>query len=101
MTLTLFKATNSINGLAAAGQLSFHIVLGELVPNSLRGPVNAFVLSTSVPFAVFGPPVARSLYQTTELQWRWCYILGCIVNVLAIVLYFFFYFPPTYVRKSY
>ncbi|KAH8640609.1 hypothetical protein IG631_03550 [Alternaria alternata] len=77
-------ATNSINGLAAAGQLSFHIILGELVPNSLRGPVNAFVLSTSVPFAVFGPPVARSLYQTTELQWRWCYILGCIVNVLAI-----------------
>lgn len=98
--LTPSQATNSINGLAAAGQLSFHIILGELVPNSLRGPVNAFVLSTSVPFAVFGPPVARSLYQTTELQWRWCYILGCIVNVLAIVLYFFFYFPPTYVRIS-
>ncbi|KAI4913617.1 hypothetical protein J4E90_005336 [Alternaria incomplexa] len=95
-SINMLIATNSINGLAAAGQLSFHIILGELVPNSLRGPVNAFVLSTSVPFAVFGPPVARSLYQTTELQWRWCYILGCIVNVLAIVLYFFFYFPPTY-----
>jgi hypothetical protein len=87
--------TNSINGLAAAGQLSFHISLGELVPNAVRGPVNAFVLSTSIPFAVFGPPVARALYLNTELQWRWCYILGVIVNTLAIVLYFFFYHPPT------
>ncbi|CAE7030581.1 hypothetical protein PTNB73_05430 [Pyrenophora teres f. teres] len=95
-SINMLIATNSINGLAAAGQLSFHIILGELVPNALRGPVNAFVLFTSVPFAVFGPPVARALYQTTALQWRWCYILGCIVNVLAIVLYFFFYFPPTY-----
>ncbi|KAI1570818.1 trichothecene efflux pump [Pyrenophora tritici-repentis] len=95
-SINMLIATNSINGLAAAGQLSFHIILGELVPNALRGPVNAFVLFTSVPFAVFGPPVARSLYQTTALQWRWCYILGCIVNVLAMVLYFFFYFPPTY-----
>jgi MFS family permease len=97
-TLTFInQATNSINGLAAAGQLSFHVILGELVPNSLRGPVNAFVLSTSVPFAVFGPPVARALYEHTALQWRWSYILGVIVNSLAVLLYFFFYHPPTYV----
>ncbi|KAF2848545.1 hypothetical protein T440DRAFT_536356 [Plenodomus tracheiphilus IPT5] len=60
----LIWATNSINGLAASA------------PNALRGPVNAFWLSTSIPSAVFGPPVARALYQDTELQWRWCYILG-------------------------
>ncbi|KAH7406631.1 fungal trichothecene efflux pump [Phaeosphaeria sp. MPI-PUGE-AT-0046c] len=95
-SINMLIATNSINGLAAAGQLSFHISLGELVPNSIRGPVNAFVLSTSIPFAVFGPPVARALYLNTELQWRWCYILGVIVNTLAIVLYYFCYFPPTY-----
>ncbi|KAF2440088.1 fungal trichothecene efflux pump [Karstenula rhodostoma CBS 690.94] len=89
-------ATNAINGVAAAGQLSFHIILGELVPNTMRGPVNAFVLSTSVPFAVFGPPVARAFYENTALQWRWSYILGVIVNTLAIVLYCFFYHPPTY-----
>ncbi|KAH3987503.1 hypothetical protein HBH98_024900 [Parastagonospora nodorum] len=95
-SINMLIATNSINGLAAAGQLSFHISLGELVPNSVRGPVNAFVLSTSIPFAVFGPPVARALYLNTELQWRWCYILGVIVNTLAIVLYYFCYHPPTY-----
>ncbi|KAF1916634.1 fungal trichothecene efflux pump [Ampelomyces quisqualis] len=95
-SINMLIATNSINGLAAAGQLSFHISLGELVPNSIRGPVNALVLSTSIPFAVFGPPVARALYLNTELQWRWCYILGIIVNGLAIILYYFCYHPPTY-----
>lgn len=54
------------------------------------------MLSTSVPFAVFGPPVARAFYENTALQWRWCYILGVIVNSLAVALYFFFYHPPTY-----
>jgi hypothetical protein len=88
--------TNTVNGLAAAGQLSFSVVIVELVPNKLRGPFNALVLSTSVPFAVFGPPVARALYENTGLQWRWSYILGVIVNVIACVLYFLFYHPPTY-----
>ncbi|KAF2465359.1 fungal trichothecene efflux pump [Lindgomyces ingoldianus] len=95
-SINMLIATNSINGLAAAGQLSFNVVLGELVPNKLRGPINAFVLSTSVPFAVFGPPVARAFYEHTALQWRWSYILGVIVNVIAITLYYFFYHPPTY-----
>lgn len=52
-------ACNCINGLAAAGQLSFSVVLGELVSNKNRGVFNAVVLSTSVPFAVFGPPIMR------------------------------------------
>jgi hypothetical protein len=51
------------------------------------------VLSTSVPFAV---SVARTFYENTALQWRWCYILGVIVNCLAVILYLFFYYPPTY-----
>ena len=69
-------ATNCINGIAAAGQLSFSVVLGELVPNKQRGIFNAIVLSTSVPFAVFGPPVARAFYENTSLTFRWSYILG-------------------------
>ncbi|KAF2836293.1 fungal trichothecene efflux pump [Patellaria atrata CBS 101060] len=94
--INMLIATNCINGLAAAGQLSFNVVLGELVSNKARGPFNAIVLSTSIPFAVFGPPVARALYENTDLQWRWSYILGVIVNVIAVVLYYFFYHPPTY-----
>ena len=95
-SIDMLIATNTINGLAAGGQLSFNIVLGELVSNKNRGPINAFVLFTSVPFAVFGPPVARAFYENTGLQWRWSYILGVIVNAIAVILYFFFYHPPTY-----
>ena len=64
------KGTNTINGLAAAGQLSFSVVMGELVSNRMRGSINAFVLSTSVPCAVFGPPIAHAFYKYTALQWR-------------------------------
>lgn len=75
-SIEMLIATNCINGLAAAGQLSFSVVLGELVPNKNRGLFNAMVLSTSVPFAVFGPPIARAFYEHTKLTFRWSYILG-------------------------
>jgi len=42
---------NLMNGLAAAGQLSFGIVLGELVPNKHRGPIVTLVFLSSLPFA--------------------------------------------------
>jgi hypothetical protein len=90
--------TNCLNGLAAAGQLSFSVILGELVPNKQRGPFNALVLSTSIPFAVFGPPVARAFYTNTGLQWRWSYILGCIINFVAAGMYYLCYHPPSYLQ---
>ena len=42
---------NLCNGLAAAGQLSFGIILGELVPNKYRGPIVTVVFLSSMPFA--------------------------------------------------
>ncbi|TKA76207.1 hypothetical protein B0A55_06592 [Friedmanniomyces simplex] len=96
-SIEMLLATNTLNGVAAAGQLSFNVVLGELVPKKQRGTYNAIVLSTSVPFAVFGPPIARSFYETIPaLTFRMSYILGVAINAIAIVLYFFFYHPPTY-----
>ncbi|EME83053.1 uncharacterized protein MYCFIDRAFT_80615 [Pseudocercospora fijiensis CIRAD86] len=95
-SLNMLIACNCINGLAASGQLSFSVVLGELVANKNRGVYNAVVLSTSVPFAVFGPPIARAFFEHTSLTFRWSYILGVIVNTIAVILYFFFYHPPSY-----
>jgi MFS family permease len=42
---------NLMNGIGAAGQLSFGIVLGELVPNKHRGPIVTLVFASSLPFA--------------------------------------------------
>lgn len=88
-------ATNVIIGLSAAGQLSFNVVLGELVPNRARGPFNALVLFTSTPFSVFAGPVARATFDTAQ-KWRWCYYTGIIINGIALAMWFFFYHPPTY-----
>ncbi|KAK0813200.1 hypothetical protein LTR91_007420 [Friedmanniomyces endolithicus] len=96
-SIDMLLATNTLNGIAAAGQLSFNVVIGELVPKQQRGTYNAIVLSTSIPFAVFGPPIARAFYENVpSLTFRMSYILGVAINVIAIVLYFFFYHPPTY-----
>lgn len=87
---------NLCNGLAAAGQLSFGIILGELVPNKQRGPIVTLVFLSALPFAVFGPIIARSFILHTAAGWRWSYYLGIIMSGLTIILYQFMYHPPTY-----
>ncbi|KAF4924399.1 Trichothecene efflux pump TRI12 [Colletotrichum viniferum] len=95
-TVETLIAANVCNGIAAAGQLSFGIVMGELVPNKWRGPIVTIVFLSSLPFAVFGPVIARSLFDNTVSKWRWSYYMGDIVGVLSLVLYWFFYHPPSY-----
>lgn len=104
---------NLMNGIGAAGQLSFGIVLGELVPNKHRGPIVTLVFASSLPFAgefgtcslkdtvanwlpVFGPIIARTFIANTAAGWRWSYYLGIIINGITLILYQCFYFPPTY-----
>jgi len=89
-------AANVMNGLSAAGQLSFGIILGELVPNKYRGPIVSVVFLSSAPFAVFGPSIARAFILHTSSKWRWSYYLGIILSVISLALYQFFYHPPTY-----
>ncbi|KAF4465823.1 trichothecene efflux pump [Fusarium albosuccineum] len=91
-------ASNGCNGIAAAGQLSFGIVLGELVPNKHRGPIIGFVFMTSLPFAVFGPIIARTLIENTEAGWRWSYYIGIILSAITLALYQFLYHPPTFAQ---
>jgi MFS family permease len=87
---------NAIIGLAAAGQLSYNIVIGELVPNRDRGPFNGLVLILSFPFNVFAPIVARLFILHTEQSWRWGYYIGIILNGVGCILWYAFYHPPTY-----
>jgi MFS family permease len=95
-SVNMLIAANACNGVSAAGQLSFGIVLGELVPNRMRGPIVTLVFLSSGPFAIFGPIIARLFIENTSSRWRWSYYLGDIFSVIALLLYFFFYHPPTY-----
>ncbi|KAH6955725.1 trichothecene efflux pump [Ilyonectria sp. MPI-CAGE-AT-0026] len=87
---------NVCNGIAAAGQMSFGTILGELVPNNWRGPMNTLVFISSLPFAVFGPVIARAFIENTSSGWRWSYYLGDILGAICLVLFWFFYNPPVY-----
>lgn len=95
-TVEMLIAANVCNGVAAAGQLSFNVVMGELVPNKWRGPILSIILLSSLPFAVFGPVIARSLIENTVSRWRWSYYMGDILGAITLVLYWFFYSPPSY-----
>lgn len=50
-SINMLIGSNLLNGIAAAGQLSFGIVIGELVPNKLRGPAITIIFLSSLPFA--------------------------------------------------
>ncbi|KIH94343.1 siderophore iron transporter [Sporothrix brasiliensis 5110] len=89
---------NLLNGLSAAGQLSFGITLGELVPNKHRGVVVTICFLSSLPFAVFGPIIARSFINNTAAGWRWSYYIGIILNGITAILFFFLYHPPSYTQ---
>ncbi len=95
-SVNMLIGANLLNGLSAAGQLSFGITLGELVANKHRGIAITVCFTASLPFAVFGPVIARSFINNTVSRWRWSYYIGDILNAITLVLFYFLYNPPTY-----
>ncbi|KAF2434010.1 fungal trichothecene efflux pump [Tothia fuscella] len=87
---------NCLTGIAAAVQLSFAVVISELVPNKWRGYAIGALFSSSFPFAAFVPVIAQSFILNTSAGWRWSYYLNIIVAGIAVVLFYLFYHPPTY-----
>lgn len=95
-SINTLVGANLLNGIAAAGQLSFGITVGELVSNKMRGPAISLVFLSSLPFAVFGPSIARAFILHTAAGWRWSYYMGIIISGISLILYQVFYHPPTY-----
>lgn len=81
-SIGMLIASKGCNGLAAAGQLSFSIVLGELVLNKHRGLIMGFVFPTSIPFGVFGPAVARTMIENLHEGWRCSRSSACVLLLL-------------------
>jgi MFS family permease len=63
-------AGSALNGVAGSVQLTFIIVLSELVPNKHRGAVNAGLWFCVFPFTALGPIFARLMTNITEQSWR-------------------------------
>jgi MFS family permease len=72
-------------GFAAASQLSYVFVVGELIPFKHRFLSMTFLYSWAVPFSGFGPAIAYQFVQHTKHTWRSCYYLMIGVNALAVI----------------
>jgi MFS family permease len=84
-------AGNALLGAAAAVQLSFTIVISELLPAKWRGYGIGALFFSSMPFAAFGPVIARAFVLNTGAGWRWSYYLNIIVAGITVILLVIFF----------
>jgi MFS family permease len=94
--MTTMILANVFVGLANPAQLGFTIAIAELIPNKWRGYTNALFFCASLPFAVFGPVIARAFVTNTAAGWRWPYYLNVITSTLTLACFYFFYHPPKF-----
>ncbi|KAF7560698.1 hypothetical protein G7046_g3461 [Stylonectria norvegica] len=90
----------TIVGIAAATQLSYYYVMGELVPMKYRLAGNAFCYTFTIPGSGLAPVVAHTFIKDhPSVGWRGCYYVLIGVNTLSFLCWFFFYHPPTFRMK--
>ncbi|KAB5531436.1 fungal trichothecene efflux pump [Coniochaeta sp. 2T2.1] len=88
---------NVLLGVGTAAQLSFHYVLGEIVPMKYRYYAGAAIYVFSIAGSGIGPLIPYSFIQYhPQVGWRGVYWVLLGLNVLALVCWALFYFPPSF-----
>ena len=91
---------NTLLGIASATQLSYHFVLGELVPTKYRYTAVAVLYTFTFAGSGFGPAIAYAVIQHfPSAGWRALYYILIGYEALALLLWTVFYFPPSFARK--
>ena len=90
-TINQLIVGNAFIGIAAGVQLSFTVVISELLPAKWRGYGIGALFFSSVPFAAFGPVIARAFVENTAQGWRWSYYLNIIVTGITVVMLTLFF----------
>ncbi|CAK7210045.1 hypothetical protein SCUCBS95973_000659 [Sporothrix curviconia] len=94
-TIPVLIGGNVLLGLSSATQLSFHYVMGELVPMRYRYLGNAFLYLFTFPGSGTGPSIAYAFIQKL-VGWRGVYWLILAIEAAAAVCWTLFYFPPSF-----
>ncbi|KPM45406.1 hypothetical protein AK830_g1218 [Neonectria ditissima] len=90
----------TIVGIAAASQLSYYYVMGELVPMKYRLIGNAFCYSLTIPGSGLAPVISHAFLKNhPNVGWRGAYYVLIGVNTVSFLCWFFFYHPPTFRMK--
>ncbi|KAJ0168737.1 hypothetical protein CTA2_86 [Colletotrichum tanaceti] len=89
-------AANICNGIAAAAQISFAFVVGELVPAEVRALYFPATLLIPCAAAFVLPAVTPTASLDDTTAWRRNYCLGTICAFFSAWIYLWCYFPPSY-----
>ncbi|OQV10662.1 hypothetical protein CLAIMM_14629 [Cladophialophora immunda] len=91
---------NVFLGVASSTQLSFYIVMGELVPMKHRYLATSALYIFVIPGSGFGPVMAESfIVHFPSVGWRGIYYLLLAINGSAFTCWVLFYHPPTFHMK--
>ncbi|KAI9731210.1 MAG: hypothetical protein M1834_005403 [Cirrosporium novae-zelandiae] len=90
---------NTLVGLASAAQVSWPYVLCELVPINWRFFSMGYIYCLVIPFTGLGPVISNAFVHQTSVGWRGIYYLMIAIDASSIILFFIFYFPPTFAMK--
>ncbi|KIW04210.1 uncharacterized protein PV09_04518 [Verruconis gallopava] len=81
-------------GIGAACQLTYPLLVMEIVPNKYRGWAQGAITMAVLPSLGFGPIVGRAIIESSS--WRWTYWVAAIINGIGLALLFVFYHPPNF-----
>ncbi|KAK0392755.1 hypothetical protein NLU13_2250 [Sarocladium strictum] len=91
---------NVLLGICTATQMSFHFVMGELVPIKYRYMGIAFLYFFTIPGSGFAPSITYAFMSNwPELGWRGIYWFILAINGAALICWTCFYFPPSFRKK--
>jgi hypothetical protein len=90
----------TIIGIAAATQLSYYYVMGELVPVKYRLAGNAVCYLFTIPGSGIAPVISHAFIENhPSVSWRGCYYVLIGINAASLFCWYFFYHPPTFKMK--
>ncbi|KAI5861006.1 fungal trichothecene efflux pump [Durotheca rogersii] len=94
--MDVLVGANVLLGLASGPPASYPLLTGELATNKTKYLATVFVVLPNVVATGFGAYIGqRIVLQTT---WRWIFIIYIIFMVPGTVLFYLFYFPPSFTQ---
>ncbi|KAI1479787.1 trichothecene efflux pump [Daldinia eschscholtzii] len=95
-TMDVLIGANVLLGLASGPPASYPLLTGELATNKTKFLATVLVVVPNVIATGFGAYLGqRIVLQTT---WRWIFIIYIVFMVPGTILFYLFYFPPSFTQ---
>ncbi|KZM18935.1 hypothetical protein ST47_g9933 [Ascochyta rabiei] len=89
-------AAEAIMGVASGVPAAYPLLAGELVSNKHKYVGTALVVLPNVVATGFGAYIGLALVQVAN--WRWIFYIYIIIMIPGTILWFLFYYPPSYTQ---